>query len=367
MKEEKTQELTLNFALPETKELLEAGVHFGHETKRWNPKMREYIYSTRGKIHIIDLAKTQTELVRALKFLKSASRRGDVIFVGTKRQACDIVVSEALRCGAHYVSNRWAGGLLTNYTMLRKSLKSFLSLEKQLVSGVENRTKQEIAWMKKDYERFIRLYEGVKHLSSKPAAVVVIDPKREKLAVKEAKKAGIPVVALADTNADPDMIDYLIPCNDDAISAIELIMKLVSNSVLEGNEGKRLVAIRKSYEAEMSQLKDLAKAAKEKKRIEKEQKKEETAKLRAGTLVRIVENPVKEIKAEEKEEKVVVKKKLVTKDLTKLNLSARTIKALEDAEIDYEKLSTMSIEDVKEIKGVGPKSLEEIQEALAKK
>ncbi len=366
---EQKKEVTLNFTLPETKELLEAGVHFGHETKRWNPKMKEYIYTTKGNIHVIDLAKTQTKLEEALKFLKSAAQKGDVVFVGTKRQACDTIEAEALRSGSHYVVNRWAGGLLTNHVILRKSLKAFLTLEKQFASGIENRTKQEIAWMKRDYDRFVRLYEGVKHLSSKPTAVVVIDAKRENIAVREARKAGIPVVALADTNVDPDEIDYLIPGNDDAINSIQLMMKLIADAVLEGNEGKRLASIRKSYAVELEQVKRTADAEREKKRLEKEQAKKEIETLKEGSVLRISEKaskeePKKEIKPAIK--RISPKKEVVESKLSDLKLSARTEKALVDAGIDYSKVVTMSAEDLKEVSGVGPKSVEEILEAVAK-
>lgn len=369
---EQKKEVTLNFTLPETKELLESGVHFGHETKRWNPKMKEYIYTTKGNIHVIDLAKTQKKLEEALKFLKSAAQKGDVIFVGTKRQACDTIEAEAMRSGSHYVVNRWAGGLLTNHVILRKSLKAFLTLEKQFASGIENRTKQEIAWMKRDYDRFVRLYEGVKHLSSKPTAVVVIDAKRENIAVREARKAGIPVVALADTNVDPDEIDYLIPGNDDAISSIQLMMKLIADAVLEGNEGKRLASIRKSYAVELEQVKHTADAEREKKRLEKEQAKKEIETLKEGSVLRISEKAPKE--EPKKEVKPVIKRITPKKEtvlakepkLSDLKLSARTEKALVEAGIDYAKVTKMSAEELKAISGVGPKSVEEILKAVAK-
>lgn len=365
-------EVKLNFEMPTVIDLLEAGIHFGHEAKRWNPKMREYIYAKRGNIHIIDLAKTLKQLEVTLKFLKKAAQRGDVIFVGTKRQACDVVKEAALESGSHYIINRWAGGLLTNYSIVRKSLKKYKQLEKDLSVGVENRTKQEIAWMKKDYERYSRLYEGVKHLSEKPTAIVVIDAKREKIAVKEARSAGVPVVALVDTNVDPDLIDYIIPGNDDAISAIGLVVKLMAKAIAEGNEGKRLAAIRKNYDSELKQAKTKAAYEKQKRVFAEKELRESKAKAREeAAVVRISgksgEKKVASAKKKVTKKKAVskVKKKLV-KDLSELNLSTRTEKALVSAGIDAAGAAGMTAEDLKAVKGVGPKAVEEILAAVSK-
>lgn len=374
MNEQKTatkapkSDVKLNLEMPTVIDLLEAGVHFGHEAKRWNPKMLEYIYTKRGDIHIIDLAKTLSHLEVALSFLKRAAQRGDVVFVGTKRQACDVVKDAALESGAHYVINRWAGGLLTNYSVVRKSLKKYKKLEKDLLIGVENRTKQEIAWMKKDYDRYFRLYEGVKHLSEKPTAVVVIDAKREKIAVREARSAGIPVVALVDTNVDPDKIDYLIPGNDDAISSIELIMKLIAKAVLEGNEGRRLASVRKTYEAELSQAKEKAEYERQKKEFAEKERKESVSKVKEeSTKVRI---PIKtERKSSPTVQKVTMKKsalKKESKDISSLKLSSRIEKALISAGVDVKKVVGMTAEDLSGIKGIGPKAVEEIQAAVSK-
>lgn len=357
----------INFELPTIADLLEKGVHFGHEAKRWNPKMAEYIYTKRGGIHVIDLAQTSRNLESALNFLKGAARRGDVIFVGTKRQACEIVKNSALECGAHYVVGRWAGGVVTNYSVIRKSLKNLLKLEKQLLTGVENRTKQEVSWMKKEYDRLNRLYEGLKHLSSKPTAVVVVDAKRERIAIREARKAGIPVVALADTNVDPDLIDYIIPGNDDAIGSIELIMGLISQAILEGNEGKRLNAIRKSYEAELAGLKESADLRKTRLLAEQQREQEERQFAKVGAKVRIVEKEEKdEVPAKVKVKAATKKPVTQKKEISSLGLSSRIEKALESEKIDYASLRSMSAEELGDIKGVGPKALEEIMQAVSK-
>lgn len=365
------KEINLSFKLPTILDLLEKGVHFGHEVKRWNPKMSEYIYTKRGGIHIIDLAKTLQNLEIALKFLKQSSQGGEILFVGTKRQASDIIKEAAIRSGSHYIINRWAGGLLTNYGVVRKSIHRLVELEKQLASGVENRTKQEIAWMKKEYERLTRLYEGVKHLSSKPAAIVVVDSKRERIPVKEARKSGIKIVALADTNANPDNIDYIIPGNDDALGSIELIVNLLATAVAEGNEGKGVTALRKTYEAELMQLRETAKYEMEKQRVKKIQEKERAkAEQKVKPSVRIIETQDK--KSEElkkgikKTKKKVEKKKSNELDLKSMNLPTRILNVLNSAKVNKSRLLKMSEEDLLNVEGIGPKSVKEILKAVSK-
>lgn len=224
--------------MPSVKEMFEAGVQFGHETKRWNPKMAEFIYSSKQNIHIIDISKTEEKLKEAVDFLVDAASRGNVIFVGTKRQAADIVKNSAIESGSHFVDQRWAGGLLTNNKEVKKSFNKLLGLEKDFSEGVEGRTKYEVSVMRKEWAKLNRLYSGVKTLTGKPTAVIVIDAKYEKGAVKEANKMGIPVVGIIDTNTDPDQINYVIPANDDAISSIKLLLKTIVEAVKEGNGGK---------------------------------------------------------------------------------------------------------------------------------
>lgn len=363
------KEINLNFELPTIVDLLEKGVHFGHEIRRWNPKMSEYIYTKRGGIHIIDLARTLQNLEIALKFLKQASRTGDILFVGTKRQASDIIKDAAIRSGSHYVIHRWAGGLLTNYGVVKKSIQRLIDLEKQLAAGVENRTKQEIAWMKKEYERLARLYEGVKHLSTKPAAIVVVDSKRERIAVKEARKSGIIVVALADTNANPGDIDFIIPGNDDALGSIELIISLLANAVAEGNEGKGVIALRKIYDAELMQMKETAKYEREKQKMKKMQEREEL-KREIKPSVRIVESQDKKREESERtnarDKGKIQKKAKKMPGLESLDLSTRIVNILKFEKIDYDKLTKMSEEDLLNIKGIGPKAAKEVAKAVSK-
>lgn len=223
--------------VPSIKDLLKVGIQFGHESKRWNPKMSRYIYGEKNKIHILDVNKTHEKLQEAVNFLTDAASKGNVLFVGTKRQASEIVKREAIRAGAYFIDERWAGGLLTNFGVVRKSLAKLGTLEKSFEEGVEDRTKFEVSRMKKEWQRFNRLYSGIKDLSAKPTAIVIIDTNFEKSAVRESRKVRIPIVGLVDTNSDPDKADYIIPGNDDAIGSITLVIKLLADAVLDGNKG----------------------------------------------------------------------------------------------------------------------------------
>lgn len=222
---------------PQLTELLESGVHFGHHTKRWNPKMAQYIYTQKNDIHIIDLSQTLTQLDVALQFLNDISSKGRVLVVGTKRQAHDIIESEAQRAGEFYVVNRWVGGLLTNFQVTQDSIKKMLSLDQMLSTGmVENRTKRELLLMRRDLQRLQRLYWGIKDMNVLPQALIVIDPHQEKIAVKEANALGIPIVAIVDTNCDPELVTYPVPGNDDAINSISLFMRIFVDQILEGKK-----------------------------------------------------------------------------------------------------------------------------------
>lgn len=233
--------------VPSIQDLFKAGVQFGHETRRWDPKMKKFIYSSKEGIHIIDIAKTQEKLKKAVEFLVSASERGPVIFVGTKKQATEIVKETAIRSGAHFVNIRWAGGVLTNFKEVKKSLMKLVNHEKQFEEGVVGRTKYEVSLMKKEWAKLSRLYAGVKTLNEKPSAVVVVDAKYERSAIRECRSLHIPVVALVDTNTAPDDIDYVIPGNDDALGSIQIIMDTLADAVFEGNKAKRVVHNLRDY------------------------------------------------------------------------------------------------------------------------
>ena len=218
------------------RELLEAGVHFGHQTRRWNPKMAPYIFTKRNGIHIVDLSKTIPLFKIAWEFVRDEVAKGaEIIFVGTKKQAQAIIEEQAQRCGAYYINERWLGGLLTNFQTVRKSIEKLKKLEKMEAEGAfEILPKKEVVRLKKKKEKLEKYLKGIKDMERIPDIIYVVDTVREELAVKEAKKLGIPVVAIADTNCDPDLIDYPIPGNDDAIKAINLITTKIADAVLEG-------------------------------------------------------------------------------------------------------------------------------------
>ncbi len=226
------------------KQLLEAGVHFGHQTRRWNPKMAPYIYMERNGIYIIDLQQTVKKFDEAYEFIKSIVAEGKgVLFVGTKKQAQETIRDEAQRCGMYFVNQRWLGGMLTNYKTIRKRVFRLKELEKMENEGAfEVLTKKEVARLLNERERLERFLGGIKDMEKLPGAVFVVDPRKEKIAVAEARKLNIPVVAIVDTNCDPDEIDYVIPGNDDAIRAVKLISSKIADAVLEGKQGEQVTA-----------------------------------------------------------------------------------------------------------------------------
>jgi small subunit ribosomal protein S2 len=214
---------------------LEAGVHFGHQTKRWNPKMKKYIFGKRNGIYIIDLQKTLKLFKEASSFISDLASQGKrLLFVGTKRQAQDAILEEANRCGMFYVNNRWLGGTLTNFTTVRKSIERLKEIESILGDTEKEMSKKERAALDREREKLQKNLIGIREMDGLPDALFVIDPKKEYIAVKEAKKLGIPVVAIVDTNCDPEDIDYVIPGNDDAIRAIRLFTQKTADAVLEG-------------------------------------------------------------------------------------------------------------------------------------
>ncbi|HIQ49271.1 MAG TPA: 30S ribosomal protein S2 [Aquifex aeolicus] len=225
-------------AVVSMKELLEAGVHFGHSKSRWNPKMASYIYGVRHGIHIIDLNKTIVMLEEAYHFVSDViAQGGEILFVGTKKQAKDIIKEEAERCGAFYVNERWVGGLLTNFQTVRKSLMKLQTLERMEEEGIfDVLPKKEVRRLKRKMEKLRKLYNGIRDMKKLPDVVWIVDTIREKIAVSEAKKLGIPVVAVADSNCDPTLIDYPIPGNDDAIKSVKLLTSKIADAVLEGKQ-----------------------------------------------------------------------------------------------------------------------------------
>ena len=240
------------------KQLLEAGVHFGHHTRRWNPKMAEYIFTERNGIYIIDLQKTIKKFEEAYMFARDiASEGGTILFVGTKKQAADAIREEAERCGMYYVNVRWLGGMLTNYKTIRMSINRLASLEKMQEDGTfDMLPKKEVASLQKEMANLERNLGGIKNMDRLPSAIFIVDPRKEHNAVLEAKKLGIPVIAIVDTNCDPDEVDYVIPANDDAIRAIRLISSVIANAVIEGHQGEQMneaEAVEEKAEAEAAE------------------------------------------------------------------------------------------------------------------
>src|SRR5690625_32918 len=230
-----------NMSVISMKQLLEAGVHFGHQTRRWNPKMKKYIFTERNGIYIIDLQKTVKKVNEAYKFVRDlAANDGTVLFVGTKKQAQNTVYEEATRAGMFYVNQRWLGGTLTNFKTIRKSINRLKEIEKMEEDGTfEVLPKREVVELLREKDRLVKFLGGIKEMNKLPDAVFIIDPRKENIAVAEARKLNIQIIGIVDTNCDPDEIDYVIPANDDAIRAIKLLSSKMADAVLEGKQGSQ--------------------------------------------------------------------------------------------------------------------------------
>ena len=236
------------------KQLLEAGVHFGHQTRRWNPKMAPYIFTERNGIYIIDLQKTVKKVDEAYDFLRSVAEEGkSILFVGTKKQAQEAVKEEALKSGMFYVNERWLGGMMTNFATIRKSINRLKELEAMEEDGTfEVLSKKEVLALKREQEKLEKSLGGIEDMEELPGALFIVDPRKERIAVAEAKKLNIPIVAIVDTNCDPDEIDYVIPGNDDAIRAVKLLTSRMADAVIEGRQGEagEVVEVATSEDAE---------------------------------------------------------------------------------------------------------------------
>ncbi len=248
-------------AAVDMKQLLEAGVHFGHQTRRWNPKMRPFIFTERNGIHILDLSQTVSRLDRALAFIKDVIRNGDsILFVGTKKQAQESLRAEAERCGQHYVNSRWLGGMLTNFTTIKRRIQRLEALEARRDAGEFARlTKKEASKLTEEIERLNNALGGIRRMRRLPGAIFVVDPHREQIAVAEARRLEIPIVAITDTNCDPDLIDWPIPANDDAIRSVRLLCAQVADAVLEAQQEREARLDEEFQEAEaLPPVEDLA-------------------------------------------------------------------------------------------------------------
>ena len=295
--------------------LLEAGVHFGHQKRRWNPKMKEYIYTTRDDIYIIDLQKTVKKLEEAYQAMKAiAEAGGSILFVGTKKQAQEAAEECATRTNMYFVNERWLGGTLTNFKTIRSRIRRMEEIEKMEQEGTfDLLPKKEVIQIKKEYDKLNRNLRGIREMKKIPQALVIVDPRKEEIAIKEARILGIPVFGIVDTNCDPDMVDYVIPGNDDAVRAVKLLIGALTNAIAEVN-GNEVI----DYVSDEDKAKAEKKAAKKEKVIEEKEMVKESVK----------EESVKENEVEEKQEEVVASDDAVKlEDLTLADLKARAKEA----------------------------------------
>ena len=273
--------------------LLEAGVHFGHQTKRWNPKMKEYIFTAREGIYIIDLQKTVKKIEEAYVALREiAQNGGKVIFVGTKKQAQEASMEEAIKSDSYYVTERWLGGTLTNFRTIKRRIGYLDQVEKMEANGtLDVLPKKEVIKIKKEYDKLNSYFCGIRNMKKLPDAMIITDPKKEYIAIKEARKLGIPVFGIVDTNCDPDLVDYVIPANDDAVRAVKIILGVLANAINEGTD-REMVDF----------LTDDDKNKNANKESKKESKKSETKEVKTEAKKEEVKETVEEIKAEDKED-----------------------------------------------------------------
>ena len=322
--------------------LLEAGVHFGHQKRRWNPKMGAYIYTTRDDIYIIDLQKTSKCLDKAYEALKAiAEDGGKVLFVGTKKQAQEAAEESAVRTNMYFVNERWLGGTLTNFRTIRSRVRRMEEIEKMEEDGTfDLLPKKEVIGLKKEYEKLNKNLRGIRDMKKLPQALVIVDPKKEEIAIKEARILNIPVFGVVDTNCDPDMVDYVIPGNDDAVRSVKLLIGALTNAIAEVN-GNEVI----DYISEEDKAK---KDKKEKKEVKKETRKENKKEVKEE----VKEIKAKEVKVEEKKEVVEEKKEEVTK---------------EEA-VDYSKMTVAELKEIAKSKNISTTGMKkaDIIETLSK-
>ncbi|MBN2101152.1 30S ribosomal protein S2 [Candidatus Dojkabacteria bacterium] len=311
-------------SIPSLQDLLEAGAHFGHKTSRWNPKMKKYIFDTRSGIHIIDLTQTINLLEDAVRFLHKASKQGNILLVGTKGQAATLIKNSGADHGAFYISRRWPGGLLTNYKNIRRSVKRLIEIEENLASHKGYETKKERMVMEKDRDRLSKLYEGVRFMDKEPAAMVVIDTRVEKNAIKEAKKRGIKVAGLIDTNCDPNLVDYPIPANDDALKSIRLFVETLVHGFSGSDTSARLIGLRNDHAAKLADLEAKAVAEEERIKREKELEVQRLKAMKEGKVVETGRTDTKVFRIVKKEDQENAEEKETTKELSNAETKVET-------------------------------------------
>ena len=328
--------------------LLEAGVHFGHQTKRWNPKMKEYIYTSRDDIYIIDLQKTVKKIEEAYDALKKiAEDGGKVIFVGTKKQAQEAAKEEALRSESYYMVERWLGGTLTNFRTIKRRISRIEQIEKMEENGTfEMLPKKEVIKIRKEYDKLKLYFEGVREMKKMPDAMIIVDPKKELNAIREARKLNIPVFGIVDTNCDPDLVDYVIPANDDAVRSIKVVLGVLNNAICEATN-KELV----DYVTEDDKV-NMADVVEDIKVVEKEDKvevKEEKKPAKKETKKEVVKEEKVEEKKETKKTTKKVEKKEEVKEEKKTTKKATTKK---EEKVDLSKLTVAELKEMAKAKGI---------------
>jgi len=333
---------------PELEDLLKAGCHFGHRASAWNPRMDRYIYDKRNGVHIIDLISTMKLLKDAVDRIASEANKGSILIVGTKGQAASLVEKIALETGTFYIDRRWPGGLFTNFKAIKKSVDKLLSMEENLASGAKGMVKKEQLMLEREVERLNKIYKGIKFMESLPSLVIVVDSMVEKNTIREARIVGIPVVALLDTNCNPDLVNYPIPANDDSIKSIELFLNVFAQAIKGGTKAASLVTMRESHMNKLRKLKEEFELESERTRKMEEEERERLKALREGKEV--VTSKIRVVKAAKESE-----------TFESLGLPSRVISVLKKAGITkVDQVRGKSKEELVELPGVGEKAADEI-------
>lgn len=366
----KTEKKSYKTDIPQLLTFLQAGAHFGHKSSAWSPKMKKYIYEVRNGIHIIDIVKSRKLLVEALNELGSVVDRENILIVGTKGQAAGIIEKMAKEVGAFYITKRWPGGLFTNFDVIKNSVQTLVKMEEKLAAGGEGLVKKEVLLMEKDVARLNKIYEGIKFMDELPKFLIVIDSMVEKNAINEARIAGVEIIALIDTNCDPNLVDYPIPANDDSIKSINLFVGLFGDIIKQGKKSESLVALRKNHSANLESMKMRFEQERERQEKMEEDERLRMKAMREGKVTTATTGVVRVLKKEKNLEEEfaaaeAVKAKTNSKKIIDLGLTARVEKALLEA--GYKTLDDLTGKDREEllsIKGVGEKAVDEILKAI---